>query len=338
MFLFFSSLFLFSCSEEEVRTERAFYFWKSVWTLDSFEQQMLDSLHTSKIYVKLFDVAWNKSKAQVVPVAKLHLKDSLSPDLSYVPVIYITNEAMLKTSKKEIPSVAVKIIHLVQLMIDSTKITFKEIQFDCDWTDLSKENYFLLLTELRKHIKPGVLLSSTIRLHQIKYYKRTGIPPVDRGMIMFYNMGKVGDLRSTNSIFNIKDAERYTEHIKDYPLSCDVALPIFRWGVLFQKEKISALLNLLTEKELIDAGFTRQGKGYYSPPKAMYFKGYYLEPEDLIRIEEISPGLALEAAQLLAKKLAKRDHHMTVSLYHLEPDYLKVYGKENLEKIYRSFE
>ena len=68
----------------------------------------------------------------------------------------------------------------------------------------------------------------------------------------------------------------------------------------------------------------------------MYFRGYYLETTDLIRIEEVTPELALEAAQLLENEMPQRD--LTVALYHLEPDYLKTYGKENLEKIYHSFE
>jgi len=326
---------LLSCAKKE-KTQRAFYFWKSAWQLDTNEKQMLDSLHASKVYLKLFDVTWNPQKASAIPAAKLSVKDSLPSDFTYVPVIYITNEALLKTSKAEIPGLAGKIYALTQLISKGIHLTYTEIQFDCDWSDLSKENYFLLLTEIRKLYKTPILFSSTIRLHQVKYHQRTGIPPVDRGMLMYYNMGKVGDLRSVNSIYNKKDAEKYIDFIKDYPLACDVALPIFRWGVLFQHEKISALINLITVEELIAEGFIKNANGYYSPPKAMYFRGYYLEKNDLIRIEEISPALALEAAQMLSKKVAH--HDITVSLYHLEPEYLKVYGKGNLEKIYHSFE
>lgn len=326
---------LFSCTKRE-KTQRAFYFWKSAWEINAYEEQMLDSLHTSKVYVKLFDVTWNPQKASANPAAKLTLKDSLSSKYQYVPVVYITNEALLKTTAAEIPGLALKIHELTQLITNKINLTYSEIQFDCDWSDLSKENYFLLLAELRKQYKKPVVFSATIRLHQIKYYKRTGIPPVDRGMLMYYNMGKVGDLRSVNSIYNKTDAEKYTDHISDYPLPCDVALPIFRWGVLFQHGKIAALINLLTEKDLIEAGFTKNSNGYYSPPKAMYFKGYYLEPDNLIRLEEITPALAMEAAQLVAKEIPH--HDITVSLYHLEPEYLKAYGKENLEKIYHSFE
>ena len=31
-------------------------------------------------------------------------------------------------------------------------------------------------------------MSATIRLHQVKYRADTGVPPVDRGMLMAYNL------------------------------------------------------------------------------------------------------------------------------------------------------
>lgn len=326
--------FLFSCQKRE-ETTRAFYFWKSSWKTDVYARQMLDSLHSSLIYLRIFDVVWSPHANNVTPAAKLEVKDSLSKYCRYIPVIYITNEALLKTTLDNIPTLAQRMHDLRSLITKELKLSYTEIQYDCDWSDDTKEKYFLLLKELKK-LKPETKISATIRLHQIKYYQRTGIPPADRGMLMFYNMGRVGDVRSVNSIYNKKDAEKYTKYICDYPLNCDVALPIFRWAVLFQKGKISALLNNVTAKELTEAGFIKNTSGYYSPPKAMYFKGYYVEPGDAIRAEEITPELALEAARLLAEQMPS--YNLTVSLYHLEPEYLKSYGKENLERIYTAFE
>ena len=78
------------------------------------------------------------------------------------------------------------------------------------------------------------MLSATIRLHQVKYYKQAGIPPVDRGMLMFYNMGKLNALTAENSIYNSNDAAGYIETVDDYPLKLDLALPAFSWAVHFR--------------------------------------------------------------------------------------------------------
>ncbi len=48
----------------------------------------------------------------------------------------------------------------------------------------------------------GLPLSSTIRLHQIKYRERTGVPPVERGMLMFYNMGQFSADPEARAIFD----------------------------------------------------------------------------------------------------------------------------------------
>jgi len=54
------------------------------------------------------------------------------------------------------------------------------------------------------------------------------VPPVDKGLLMFYNMGKISpDLNARNSIYNRADAEAYLESLPNYRLSLDVALPVF---------------------------------------------------------------------------------------------------------------
>ena len=99
----------------------------------------------------------------------------------------------------------------------------KEIQIDCDWTDSTRNRFFRFTRTLGKlaHAEHS-LISATIRLHQIKYFERTGIPPVDRGVLMFYNMGKLAAASERSSIFNTEDAEKYTSRLSQYPLPMDL--------------------------------------------------------------------------------------------------------------------
>ena len=58
---------------------------------------------------------------------------------------------------------------------------FKEVQFDCDWTESTRVQYFAFLRESRK-LFSGWRVSSTVRLYQYKYPEKAGVPPIERGM------------------------------------------------------------------------------------------------------------------------------------------------------------
>ena len=66
----------------------------------------------------------------------------------------------------------------------------KEIQLDCDWNSSTQKKYFNLIEEMKLYPTwENIVWSATIRLHQLKYPKQTGVPPVNKGVLMFYNMG-----------------------------------------------------------------------------------------------------------------------------------------------------
>ncbi len=93
-----------------------------------------------------------------------------------------------------------------------------ELQFDCDWSDATRDRFFALLTAVGERARPaGITLSATIRLHQVKYRERTGVPPVERGMLMFYNMGRVDAAPGTNAIFDPAAAERVSRPRRRLP-------------------------------------------------------------------------------------------------------------------------
>ncbi len=77
-----------------------------------------------------------------------------------------------------------------------------------------------------------MVLSATIRLHQVKYFETTGVPPVKSGMLMFYNTGDLENPSEENSILNIETAELYLSGLEDYPMQLDIVLPLFSWAVV----------------------------------------------------------------------------------------------------------
>jgi hypothetical protein len=124
------------------------------------------------------------------------------------------------------------------------------VQLDCDWTISTRVVYFHFLAALRARLPQGVALSATLRLHQYRYPDRTGIPPVDRVMLMFYNMGQLDDPDEPNSILNLAAAQPYLDGAPPYPVPLDVALPVFRWGVLYRDGRMTKLIHDLTADEL----------------------------------------------------------------------------------------
>lgn len=123
-----------------------------------------------------------------------------------VPVVFITNQTLENIDTTATKLLAFKISKRIQGIITTNQLpTPEEIQIDCDWTGGTREKYFLLLTELQKFpLFQNTIWSATIRLHQVKFMENTGIPPVDRGMLMFYNMGNIEDINTPDSIYDKK--------------------------------------------------------------------------------------------------------------------------------------
>ena len=203
--------------------------------LDSLELGVLDHLASDRLYVKYFDLDWDEQRGQAIPLASVQWEYSPAADLEIVPVIFITTRVLEQLSDRAIPAVAKKMAaHIKKLHPQLSQIT--QIQVDCDWTPSTKERFFSLVRSLRKAFPPSVIWSATIRLHQIRDYRQTKVPPVDRGMLMFYNMGSLRTWEETNAILNLEAARTYmTGAVAAYPLPLDVALPLYHWGAIFRR-------------------------------------------------------------------------------------------------------
>lgn len=213
-----------------------------------------------------------------------------------------------------------------------------EVQIDCDWTPSTQERYFMLLDQLRPLLKSkSCELSCTIRLHQYKYPDQTGIPEVDRGMLMVYNIGDLDDPEESNSIFDIETVKSYLNPSGNYPLQLDVALPIFGWGVLLRNNKpIRLLNNVRIEEALQDSLVKKSGPNHVEVMQSHYFYGRYLYAGDIIRFESVSPGTLVAGAELIAKAIPKQESRH-IALYHLDTLSIQHYAIDTLEIVYRAF-
>ena len=332
-------LLLSSCHKGHKGNSRAVYYWKTTFKLSNDDLMRLHGLQIQRIYLRFFDIDLDPEHQNIpVPLSPVIMQSKLPEDIALVPVIYITNRTLDKISVWRINPLADSMCGKIKRMLDLNHIqSINEIQLDCDWTDGTRDKYFALIRRVQHNVAAtGINISATIRLHQVKYSDKTGIPPVKRGMLMFYNMGKVKDIKSSNSIYDESTAKQYLYNFNNYPMHLDVVLPLFSWAAVYRGDKLIALINDVNEEDLKANHKLRKGKdNYYGVLNATFLNGQYVYPSDIIKLETITPETTASAAKLLSPYI--KNDSVRVSLYHWDNKAASKYESKALDNIYNAF-
>ncbi len=317
-FLIFFLFLVVGCAKND-KPIIAFYYWKTVFKLSEKEKEVLRDNKVTKLYIRYFDIGLQNSEP--IPVSPIHFQENTSK-FDIVPVVFIQNKVLLKPNI-EVDDLADKTLRLVKEINSKNKINCREIQIDCDWTLASKENYLKFIERIKKlsHVK----LSATIRLHQVKYFKKTKIPNVDSGVLMYYNMGTIAP-DSVNSVYNHNVAEKYLRSLKKYPLHLDIALPIYSWAIHIRNQKVIGLrskLNVAALKK--DNNFEQINAVFFKVKKSNYKNGFFYEEGDLLKIEAISAEDLKTMGEELSENLANTPKE--IIFYDLDEFNLKNYEK-----------
>lgn len=315
----------------------SFYYWKSEFYLTHKELMALHSLKINRIYLKFFDVTWGGAP---VPIAQVRFKSQQPEFVNLVPTVFITNETLANLLDTKVPDLGDKILDKIQQMIITNHLRrIPEIQLDSDWTLQTRDKYFALLSHIRSRLAVrNIRLSATIRLHQIKYRSLTGVPPVDRGMLMFYNLSPVNKDGTENSILDLDIGKQYTESLNSYPLPLDVALPIFSWGVVFQDHRFICLANGFTISEVThhhSFEALQSQPRHFRVKNEIYMHQTRLYPDDIIRIEESDVAVLQETAAYIGGKLPRQP--LTVALFHFDQANIRRIGNARLAGIFDGF-
>jgi len=335
LFLLLPLFVQFSCNEkkEEHKIEPAFYYWKSSFLLSDFEKRKLDSIKVKVLYIKFFDVDWDEATTQTIPKALIRFQDSTYQSYQIIPTVFITNECFKNIETNQVPALAEKIKQLIAQLIANNSIKqVAEIQMDCDWTEATKEKYFSFLTEFKKR-NSSTLLSATIRLHQVKFITKSGVPPVDKGLLMCYNMGNLKNPATKNSIIEAAELKKYTGNLDNYTLPLDVALPLFDWKVLFRANEYRGLIQHLPDSVFAGELFKKTFNNY-EVLKDSLLQGYELKKGDFLRNEESLYKEIIAVTNELNSKLKNTTRR--VSLYHLDSITLSKFSTHELESIFNS--
>ncbi|MFW3346599.1 hypothetical protein ACN9K5_10355 [Aliarcobacter butzleri] len=252
------ALIVFSYNKTQKKDiQISFYSWEN-----SFEEQNINE----KLYIKVLDINFSTK----LELLKTNIKETPK---NFIPVIYITNETMKNVDYSLVSKAILETLK---------NYKFDEIQIDCDWSLSTRSNYFNLLEDLKEKLNKKI--SATIRLHQIKYYTKTGIPPVDYGVLMYYNMSSISDFNTKNSILDNEIAKKYHYNFDVYPLKLKLALPLYSQAIQFREEKAISLFEGVEEKDF-NNDFEKLENNRYKVLNSNYFKGRYIYKDDIFRLE-----------------------------------------------------
>ena len=321
---------LLSCNKNE-KPVVSFYYWKTIFKLSETEKEILSQNNVKKLYIRYFDIGLHPEAKAPIPVSPIRFEDH-PQKYKIVPVVFIQNKVMLEP-KLDVNDLAQKTFDFIEQINEKNKISCEEIQIDCDWTLNSKDNYLKLVEVFKKLWKKK--LSATIRLHQVKYFKKTKIPNVDSGVLMYYNMGSIAP-DSLNSIYDQKAASKYLKSLKKYPLHLDLALPIYSWGVHIRNNEVIGLRSKMNIKELLqDSNFEKISPIFFRAKQSNYKNGVFYEEKDLLKIEEISTKDLKEMAEDLDENLPQKPKE--IIFYDLDEFNLNNYEKNIFEQVISEF-
>jgi hypothetical protein len=330
--VFLISLFILtSCqkNKEKAVIDIGFYYWKTSYSIQNQELAKLKSLQNKHLYLRYFDIALENYKAK--PVAEIQFS-SQAPKIA-IPTIFIKNEVFYKTKNaKEIEELANNVLNKIVSISQKHHIEFEEIQIDCDWTLGTQKPYFHFLSLLKKQNLPRKL-SCTIRLHQVKFYKKTGIPPVDRGTLMVYNVGDWKDINTKNSLFNQDIIEQYTNNFNTYPLNLDLAFPIFSQCILYRNKAYLGFMKDVQLQEILNTGVLAETdqKNVFISATDINFKNFRIRKGDVVRYEEVNK----KEFEIVLKWMIQhnRTRNFNVLFFDIDPINLAKISHEKLSSI-----
>ena len=307
--------------EPQIRVEaqeRGIYHWKTTFHLTPEDSLFLKEHDVSRLYIRMFDVGVERNESndslEVVPFGTTRFKSRIPCDCEFIPTVYITQEALKAYCYGEW-KLAELIVTRVKAMASWNELgNFSELQYDCDWTAGTRKSFERLCESTQKILsKDGIVLSGTIRLHQLE----EATYPFDRGVLMVYNTGSFVNPNTTNSILDYADVHKYlspkgriNNFLKARKTNCqkiDVAYPTFNWGVVFDNN--DQFKQLVRD---IDS---------YTP-----------EHGELLRVEK-SDYQEIDRVKHLVDSLLWPAINGNI-IYHLDSQNLKNYSSEEIEKIY----
>jgi hypothetical protein len=309
----------------------AHYWWNSRFNPNAEQISKLNE--SSALYLHVFDL---DAQPGGLPKPMAELRNyTHTKGTKLIPVVYITQRTLKQMQPSDDGQLSKKILNYTEQILGIKHNNWAGFQIDCDWTESTQVRYFQFLKKLKAEMK-GLQLSATIRLHQIKFHEKTGVPPIDRGMLMLYNAGKIEQLQRKNSIFEPSDIQPYLGRLGEYPLPLDYALPAFSWGMVYRMGKLVEILpETAADSACASSHFNKADINLFECKQSGFYHGFYFLKGDRIKYESVDAERCKQAAELLLPYI--KNDTFTIAFYQLGSPTFMRYDQHNLEKIRHLF-
>ena len=313
---FFLLIILFSCKDQPPK-DHTFYYWKTNLALNNAEKSALQNAKVPLLYTRFFDV--DKTGGKFQPVGVITKDATFVTDKKIVPVVFLKNEIFLNIKEDEIQFLATSIKNLIQKKSKELNLNINnEIQIDCDWTNGTKIDYFKFLETLKQI--SGANITCTLRLHQVKDKRSTGIPPVGKVYLMCYATSSPLENSTKNSILDVPTLKNYLSDLQNYPLKMDIALPIYSWGIVTNFEGKHKLINAVTLEDLEkNPNFIKISENIFRVQTEGFYFGMYFSKDFTVKVESISQENLDETLKFIENKI----ENYNIIYYQLDSRFLK---------------
>ena len=307
----------------------AMYHWKTVFDPTEEDWEIIKRHNVKRLYVKMFDVEFDKFANDIVPVATTKFIQKPREGVNIVPCVYITVEAIknIYSDKAQCDYAHLIVTRILNMMDYNDLGEVKEIQFDCDWTNSTRHIFYSLCEKVKEILEEkGIIFGVTIRLHQLTQ----SCPPAHYGLLMLYNTGGIKLAETHNSILAYNDVKPYLNNC-DYALPLDFAYPAFSWNVWFRDNKFQALIS---EIDVNNTNFYKKiGENRYEVLKDHECSRQELKRGDVIRNEKVDVTEVLKVKKIVEKAIKQEKY--SVAIYHLSSKDLKKMKEDEINKIYK---
>ncbi|MFF5383816.1 hypothetical protein [Pedobacter suwonensis] len=332
------SVFLFFGCKQKPVVHPTFYYWRTDYQNKKAETDYLDRFKSKSLYLRIMDVDFNPDLQMPVPISPIKFSDPIPKQVNIVPVVFIVNQVFNKIDTMQTAVMANRIAKFVAEKVKQAgKADYTELQIDCDWTKTTRNRYFKFLEQLSANrLLKGKTISVTLRLHQIKNIVSSGIPPVNKGILMCYNMGNLRKYGDQNSILDLHEMDQYLkDFLQEYPLQLDVALPLFEWAVVFRDQQYAGISKRIGKIQVEDKKLFKQRENSILYDLLTDYPAAGLKKGDVIRWEQVSADDLLLSSKFLSRYLSPRERNIV--FYHLDIDLLKHFTNEDLQKVIADF-
>jgi hypothetical protein len=263
------------------------------------------------------DIDLDPLGAGLLPIAPLAFDLPWPVGREAVPTVFLRDRALRGMDSLALEALALRMVRTARLVLDSRSILWKELQIDCDWSAGTRAPYFALLRATSRRLDSGRIVSSTLRLHQVRDRELMGVPPVKRALLMLYNMGPTSASPEDTTMLDLSSTAPWLAALKTYPVRLDLALPVWTWWLHLRDTSVVGLVQGKLPDPNREDALESLGGGRFRLRRSTWLGGTFFREGDVIKVESASPE-ALRALVTLVAPHLKTDPGRDVSFFSLD--------------------